>query len=395
MTDRPRSPRCPNLSRLVFSIGLRGVLWLFACPALAGPGSYVLEDQTGLETANIALMSIFTGAMFLAVGASLGSFLNVVIYRWPRGMNLSQPPSMCPQCHTPIERRDNLPMISWFRLRGRCRACQSPIPVRYPAVEIFAGCLFVGLLFVELLSGGTNLPWETRYHYAGVLWILWYTKWDLVGLYGFHLLLLMTLTALALMQRDGFIPRWRPWRTSLATPVAVFMLAALTVLPHLHVVPFLSPMPAWIERLQWMTPVQDHWLSGWTWNVGLSVPGFLSGLTGGVIGWIAAVIVREVLHRLSVEARDVSGLGVTLPLCGLCLGWQAAVCLAAGTFLIMLAVKGISLLLPSSGISSSEVMLVLALLLIFNWRTVHLGWGNLWNLCANNFNSSVRLFFPG
>lgn len=393
MTDRQPSCRRLNLLRLALPVGAWGASCIISRTALAGPNSYALEDQTGLETVNIALMSVFTGAMFLAIGASLGSFLNVVVYRWPRGMNLSQPPSMCPQCHTPIERRDNLPMISWFRLRGRCRACQSAISFRYPAVEIFAGCLFVGLLFVELLSGGTNLPWETRYHHAGVLWILWYTKWDLVGLYGFHLLLLMTLTALALMQRDGFIPRWRPWRTSLATPLAVFMLAALIVLPHLHIVPFLSPLPAWMERLQWMIPVQEQWLSGWTWNVGISIPGLLSGLTGGVIGWIAAVIAREVLHRLAVESREASGLAVTLPLCGLCLGWQAAVCLAAGTFLVLLAVKGISLLLPSFWFSSSDVLLAMALLLILNWRTVHIGWGHFWNLYA--FNSSVKLFTPG
>jgi len=370
-----------------------GIFWLFTHSALAGPNSYVLEDQTGLETANITLMSVFTGAMFLAIGASLGSFLNVVVYRWPRGMNLSQPPSMCPQCHTPIERRDNLPMLSWFRLRGRCRACQSPIPFRYPAVEIFAGCLFVGLLFIELLSGGTNLPWDTRYHYAGVLWILWYTKWDLVGLYGFHLWLLMALTALSLMQRDGFTPHWRPWRTSLAAPVALVMLVALTVLPHLHVVPFLSPMPAWIGRSQWMVPIQDHWLSGWTWSVGLSLPGFLSGLSGGVIGWIAAVIVREVLHRLAVESRDRSGLMVTLSLCGLCLGWQAVVCLAGGTLLLMLVLRGISLLVPFHGLSSSEVVLALALLLILNWRAVHIGWGHLWKFY--DINTSVTLFTPG
>ena len=69
------------------------------------------------------------------MGAIFGSFLNVVAYRLPRGESLSRPRSRCPRCETPIKPYDNVPVLSWLVLRGRCRACGERIPARYPLVE--------------------------------------------------------------------------------------------------------------------------------------------------------------------------------------------------------------------------------------------------------------------
>lgn len=77
------------------------------------------------------------------VGLAIGSFLNVVIYRVPAGLSLSHPPSRCPQCETPITPRDNIPVLSWLLLRGRCRACGAPISARYPLVELLTAVVFV------------------------------------------------------------------------------------------------------------------------------------------------------------------------------------------------------------------------------------------------------------
>jgi leader peptidase (prepilin peptidase)/N-methyltransferase len=68
-------------------------------------------------------------------GLMVGSFLNVVAHRLPRGLSLVRPRSRCPSCETPIRPYDNVPLLSWLALRGRCRSCRTPIPVRYPAVE--------------------------------------------------------------------------------------------------------------------------------------------------------------------------------------------------------------------------------------------------------------------
>src|SRR5918911_207689 len=72
-------------------------------------------------------------------GAILGSFLNVVAYRLPRGESLLRPGSRCPSCKTPIKPYDNVPVLGWLLLGGRCRACGVPIPVRYPLVEALTG----------------------------------------------------------------------------------------------------------------------------------------------------------------------------------------------------------------------------------------------------------------
>ena len=77
----------------------------------------------------------------LALGAIVGSFLNVVIHRYPRGESIVFPASHCPHCNTPIRPYDNVPVISWLILRGRCRACGKPIALRYPLVEL-ANALF-------------------------------------------------------------------------------------------------------------------------------------------------------------------------------------------------------------------------------------------------------------
>ena len=68
-------------------------------------------------------------------GAIFGSFLNVVAYRLPRHESLATPASRCPRCGTPVKPYDNIPILSWLLLRGRCRTCAEPISPRYPLVE--------------------------------------------------------------------------------------------------------------------------------------------------------------------------------------------------------------------------------------------------------------------
>ena len=77
-----------------------------------------------------------------AVGAVVGSFLNVVIYRLPRGKSIVSPPSHCPKCSNRIRWYDNLPIFGWMSLGGKCRDCKLPISFRYPLIEIIA-CVIV------------------------------------------------------------------------------------------------------------------------------------------------------------------------------------------------------------------------------------------------------------
>jgi leader peptidase (prepilin peptidase)/N-methyltransferase len=77
------------------------------------------------------------------LGVAIGSFLNVVIWRVPRGESVAHPPSHCPSCDAAIRPRDNVPVVSWLLLRGRCRNCATHISARYPLVEVTTGVLFV------------------------------------------------------------------------------------------------------------------------------------------------------------------------------------------------------------------------------------------------------------
>ncbi|NAZ84613.1 prepilin peptidase [Kineococcus indalonis] len=76
------------------------------------------------------------------LGVLVGSFLNVVVHRVPLGLSVVRPASRCPGCGHEVRRRDNVPVLSWVLLRGRCRDCAAPISVRYPLVELATGALF-------------------------------------------------------------------------------------------------------------------------------------------------------------------------------------------------------------------------------------------------------------
>lgn len=91
--------------------------------------------------------------LIAVIGACFGSFLNVVIWRVPEKMSLSSPPSHCPKCGSPVRWFDNIPIFSWFILKGKCRSCHAPISFRYPMVEGMS-CLVAFLVGVGILFCG-------------------------------------------------------------------------------------------------------------------------------------------------------------------------------------------------------------------------------------------------
>ena len=100
------------------------------------------------------LLASYTGivAVLSAVlGLAVGSFLNVVVYRVPLGMSVIAPPSSCPRCGSAITSRDNVPVLSWVLLAGKCRSCHTTISVRYPLVEAGTAAAFVAVT-LHLLS---------------------------------------------------------------------------------------------------------------------------------------------------------------------------------------------------------------------------------------------------
>jgi leader peptidase (prepilin peptidase)/N-methyltransferase len=124
----------------------------------------------------VAMTLAYAAALAGAFGLIVGSFLNVVAYRLPRGESVMFPASHCPSCDTPIKPYDNVPVLSWLWLRGRCRSCHSSISARYPIVEAVTAALLVavvldkgadrdawlGLAFVVLLVPVTLIDLDHR-----------------------------------------------------------------------------------------------------------------------------------------------------------------------------------------------------------------------------------------
>ena len=104
------------------------------------------------------ILTVYLNTLVFVIGACVGSFLNVVIYRMPAGKSVVTPRSQC-KCGTMIAWYDNIPVLSWFMLRGKCRHCGAPFSIRYPLIELGTALLFLGMWTV----GG----WP-----VGLVWIL-------------------------------------------------------------------------------------------------------------------------------------------------------------------------------------------------------------------------------
>ena len=121
-----------------------------------------------------SIQNLLFSTFAFVLGAALGSFLNVCIYRWPVDLSINRPRrSFCPQCKQPIPWHQNLPLVSWLALGGRCANCQAKIPFRYFAVELVTALLFLAIwqrfplqvaiaywIFVSFLIVGTFIDFE-------------------------------------------------------------------------------------------------------------------------------------------------------------------------------------------------------------------------------------------
>jgi len=123
-----------------------------------------------------------------AMGLIWGSFLNVVIYRLPRGMNLSRPASHCPACSTPIRFFRNIPLLSWLLMRGKAPCCGAEISGRYPLVELAGAVLSLAVLETHILTMAAETPF-----------------WQALFLYIVELALLLGLTAAAFIDVEHMI----------------------------------------------------------------------------------------------------------------------------------------------------------------------------------------------
>ena len=148
--------------------------------------------------------------LFLAaLGACVGSFLNVVIYRMPEGKSIVTPGSYCPRCNTSLKWYENIPVFAWLALRGRCRHCGEPISGQYPLIEAICAFLFVILFYAY---------YYTSLNQSFSFWGLPQT-WPV---YAVHVVLIAALLAATLIDaRHYIIPLGIPWTVSVVALVAL------------------------------------------------------------------------------------------------------------------------------------------------------------------------------
>jgi len=121
----------------------------------------------------IALPYAIHALFIFALGACVGSFINVVAIRLPMGMGLVQPPSRCPVCGRRLRWSENIPVLGWFLVRGRCRSCGTRVSPAYAAVELLMGALFAGL-YLLLFAVEPSGPW-------GGTWPQWFQATGFMG----------------------------------------------------------------------------------------------------------------------------------------------------------------------------------------------------------------------
>jgi leader peptidase (prepilin peptidase)/N-methyltransferase len=278
-------------------------------------------------------------AWLLLAGAAAGSFLNVVVYRLPAGMSIIRPGSRCPMCLHPIRWFDNLPVLSWILLRGQCRDCRGPISLRYPLVEAGTAAIFLALGAIDLFGDRDHLPmrclgWAQEPGAVGAASWLGRTVPQQCGVDLYHLLLLCTLLAAALVAIDGKRPPWR-----LFAPVLGLGLLAPAAWPWLH--------PVAAGTGPWAGPLA----------------GLVDGLAGLVAGTVLGGLTMAFQPRLPRERFALAAAAA-----GVVLGWQAAVALviaaAVAQRLVRLAAKPAS---PLERIPATAWLAAAALTWVLAW----------------------------
>ncbi|HBU38060.1 MAG TPA: hypothetical protein DEB70_09665 [Planctomycetaceae bacterium] len=298
-------------------------------------------DLDPYELFRIRTAKFLVFAVFTYYGACVASFINVVAKSVPSGASVTTRASVCPACGGTIRRIDNLPLFSYLNLGGRCRNCLSAIPIRYFLTELIGATIFGSLFLFELVTGATNVPEFKRYFYAGILWIILYTKWPVVGIYLYHTALFSLLLMLSLMDLDRLrCPKW-------LSGIILCVFAGLSVgIPTLQPVKFYHHLPP--DLIRAIPP---------------SMIPIVTCVAGGLIGWLLTSTIQYVSNRKKPITASKSTFSLAGTLVGIALGWQATVTIllfTASVFTIICVTKKIT----KRGFAVSETIIfsVVALL---------------------------------
>ena len=215
-------------------------------------------------------------------GLLIGSFLNVVIYRVPAGMSVVSPPSSCPACGSPVRSFDNVPVVSWLILRGRCRTCNAGISIRYPIIELLTAVVF------GLVAARNGASWTLPAELAFAAGLVALAAIDLERFLLPRKIVYATSTIVTLMLvlAAGFQDRWGHFGVAVICAVSAFL-----VFFTINAV-----KSAWMGfgdvRLAGLIGLALGWLGGW-----YVVVGFFAANLGGAIVGVAMMVARRASRR--------------------------------------------------------------------------------------------------
>ena len=315
-------------------------------------------------------------------GAVVGSFLNVCIYRlpqherlWDQLAGLTHPPSTCPFCKTRIQARDNIPVIGWLLVRGRCRTCRHWIPPRYALIEFFNGMLWV-LLYVAIVPAGFTADaadswlWsplgpmaDSRLSHDQLVFLL-------NAQYFYYLVLAEALVVATFIDFDlQIIPDGVTIPALIVGLVGAFAIGPLHLWPvwfqsSVQLQPLQHILPGWMH---WMLRGPDHpaWIAAHPhWH------GLISSLAGAIVGSGLIWILRIVGHW--AWKREVMGFGdvVLMAAIGSFLGWQPTLLVFFVAPFCGLVATVISLrVFKTREIAYGPYLSLAALLVLLGWRS--------------------------
>lgn len=309
--------RRSNLIRNLLIVVVLAIMFLMGVAPLLEPLFPVTpEVSVWLGWIRSHVMEVLITLWFFVFGSMVGSFINVVVWRMPRGISVVSSGSACPYCEVPIRLADNIPVFGWLKLRGRCRVCRLPISPRYPIVEGIFGLVFLLMFLVELQSAGANLPWNRRYLSTGILRVVLSPNWELIYIYAYHMLLLVMLLTWVLMAFDrSRIPLKTivfAWLLGLAAPVAF---------------PVLYPVP-------WHFVLPDQTLGL------LRSEALVTGILGWTLGMGLGLILQIWFNKYPDQANNSRATAFCFATTGLFMGWQFII-LTIAVFGLLVLVKQI------------------------------------------------------
>tara|TARA_Y100000766_G_scaffold143741_1_gene123532 strand:+ start:647 stop:1741 length:1095 start_codon:yes stop_codon:yes gene_type:complete len=331
---------------------LRTLAWLFIGAVLAGylivipsvtavlaqfkeqPNIIPATELDAYELFRFRTAKFLVFAVFTYYGACVASFINVVAKSVPSGASVTTRSSACPACGMTISRIDNLPLISYLNLGGRCRNCLSAIPIRYFLTELIGATIFGSLFLFELVTGATNVPEFKRYFYAGILWIILYTKWPVIGIYLYHAALFSCLLMLSLMDLDRLrCPKW-------LSGIILCIFAGLSIgIPTLQPVKFYHHLPT--DLVSAIPP---------------SMLPIVTCVAGGLIGRFFASIIQYLSNRKKPIAASGNAFPLAGTLAGIALGWQATVTILLFTAVVLTTICAIKKMTTKGFVVSQTII---------------------------------------